>query len=218
MGGGAFAPLYFLRKEGNFKMDEQMYVGETEKNKKPLLKESVFEWLEILVASLIAVVIVLTCLFKVVTISGPSMSDTLLNNERIIITGVFYTPSNGDIVVISRNNNNSYEATGAEPIIKRVIATEGQTVNIDFEAGVVYVDGVALEEPYTKTPTNLYEGVNFPVTVPENCVFVLGDNRNDSTDSRDPSIGDEGMIDTRYVMGKAVLRFYPFSKFGVIEK
>ena len=210
-------PLFIIYERQAIRMEEQMYVGETEKNEKPMLKESIFEWLEILVASLISVVIVLTCLFKVVTISGPSMSDTLLNNERIIITGIFYTPKNGDIVVISRNDNNSYETTVAEPIIKRVIATEGQTVNIDFEAGVVYVDGVALEEPYTKTPTNLYEGVNFPVTVPKNCVFVLGDNRNDSTDSRDPSIGDGGMIDVRYIMGKAVVRFYPFNKFGVIE-
>lgn len=198
-------------------MEDELYVGEEKKKEEPLLREGFFEWLEILCVSFITVVIVLTLLFKVVTISGPSMSDTLLDGERIIITSLFYTPQNGDIVVVSRNDTNSYDNMSSEPIIKRVIATEGQTVNIDFDRGIVYVDGVALDEPYVKTPTNIFEGVEFPVTVKENCVFVLGDNRNDSSDSRDPNIGDGGMIDVRYIMGKAVLRFYPFSKFGVID-
>ena len=103
------------------------------------------------------------------------------------------------------------------PIIKRVIATEGQTVDIDFENGVVFVDGKRLIEPYTRTPTNLSYDVKFPITVKKNCVFVMGDNRNDSLDSRSSSIGDGGMLDKRYILGKALIRIFPFDKFGKIE-
>ena len=88
-----------------------------------------------------------------------------------------------------------------EPIVKRVIATEGQTVDIDFEAGVVYVDGEALDEPYINEPTYMEEGTEFPLTVPEGCIFVMGDNRNHSSDSRDSRLGT---VDTRCVLGKAV--------------
>ena len=87
-----------------------------------------------------------------------------------------------------------------DPIVKRVIATEGQTVDIDFEEGVVYVDGVALDEPYVNSTTNERENFTEPVTVPEGCVFVMGDNRNRSTDSRSAAIG---CVDTRYIIGKA---------------
>ena len=208
---------FFIKIKGGGFMNSDLHVGEIREEKKPLFRDSFFEWIEILCLSFITVVVVLTFLFKVVTINGSSMSDTLINGERIVITSLFYTPKNGDIIVVSRNDTNSYDNMIQEPIIKRVIATEGQTVDIDFSKGVVYVDGVELDEPYTKTPTNVFEGVQFPVTVKENCIFVLGDNRNDSSDSRDPNIGDNGMIDIRYVMGKAVLRFYPVNKFGVID-
>ncbi|MBR6548641.1 MAG: signal peptidase I, partial [Clostridia bacterium] len=114
-------------------------------------------------------------------------------------------------------NNIVADTDAAAPIIKRVIATEGQIVDIDFETGVVYVDGVALDESYVKTPTNVKFDINFPVSVPEDCVFVLGDNRNNSTDSRSSLIGDHGMIDKRYILGKVVLRVLPFDKFGRVE-
>ena len=93
-----------------------------------------------------------------------------------------------------------------EPIIKRIIATEGQWVDIDFKAGVVYVDGTALDEPYANTPTTLYEGIAFPLMVEEGCVFVLGDNRNESKDSRSPDIG---LVDQREILGKAIFLFLP---------
>ena len=98
-----------------------------------------------------------------------------------------------------------------EPIIKRVIATEGQTIDIDFNAGIVYVDGKALDEPYVNSPTNNQLDFTGKVTVPENCVFVMGDNRNDSTDSRSSLIG---CVDKRYIMGKVLLRILPLNKFG----
>ena len=199
--------------------DFEIYeVGNKKNNEKSTFKADFFDWLEILVTAIVLLVVLFTFIFKVVTIDGPSMENTLHNGERIVISNIGADAKNGDIVVISRNQNNIVSDTdAAAPIIKRVIATEGQIVDIDFETGVVYVDGVALEESYVKTPTNVKFDINFPVSVPEDCVFVLGDNRNNSTDSRSSLIGDHGMIDKRYILGKVVLRVLPFDKFGRVE-
>ena len=180
---------------------------------------TVLESIDVVVSAMIAVILLFIFVFKVPTIEGISMNNTLMDGERIIISNVFYEPKYGDIVVISRNysNNEDNVERYSMPIIKRVIATAGQTVNIDFEKGIVYVDGVALDEDYTRTPTNLSYDVTFPVTVPENCVFVMGDNRNDSLDSRSSQIGNGGMIDKRYILGKAIIRIFPFNKIGKLE-
>lgn len=158
--------------------------------------------------------------FRVVVVVGPSMKDTLQNGDRLLlISSVFYKdPKPGDVIVASKD---SYE--NGECIVKRVIATEGQSVYIDFQTGVVYVDGIALEEDYTLTSTTHFEGVTFPVTVEANHVFVLGDNRDNSLDSRSPAIGQ---IDEREILGKAVFIIAPanaklfseafFERFGVI--
>lgn len=193
--------------------------SENTKQKEPIsITKEAFEWLEVVVSAMLAVVIIFTFVFRVATIVGGSMKDTLYNGEKIIITDWFYTPKVGDIVVVSRNARNEYQAEDGEgPIIKRIIATEGQTVDIDFEKGIVYVDGVALDEPYTRTPTNLHYDVQFPVRVPDNHVFCLGDNRNESLDSRSTRIGNGGMIDERYILGKAVFRVYPFERFGGLD-
>lgn len=200
----------------DFKEDE---IAEEPLEKKQF-KKDVFDWVEILVHAILAVVLCFSFLFRIATIDGGSMTNTLQNGEKVIITNLAYEPKAGDIVVISRNRENSvYTANvGNKPIIKRIIATEGQTVDIDFEKGVVYVDGVALEEGYTRTPTNLKYDIDFPVRVDEGCVFVLGDNRNNSLDSRSSQIGDYGMIDTRYILGHAVCRIFPFDKIGKIDE
>lgn len=187
---------------------------------KTQLKKDIFDWVEVLVHAILAVILCFSFLFRIATIDGDSMKDTLLNGERVIISNLFYEPEVGDIVVISRNKENSvYTINGSNtPIIKRIIAKEGQTVDIDFEQGIVYVDGIALDEPYTRTPTNLKADIEFPVTVDEGCVFVLGDNRNESMDSRDSRIGEYGMVDTRYILGHAVYRIFPFDKIGKIDE
>lgn len=192
-------------------------IKETTEEKGESLKDFIFDWIEVLVHAIIVVVICFSFIFRIATIDGPSMMNTLIDGERVIITNLFYEPKVGDIVVISRNKENSVHTMNASntPIIKRIIATEGQTVNIDFDAGTVFVDGVAIDEPYTKTPTNRFYDIKFPVTVDEGCVFVLGDNRNDSIDSRDSSIG---MIDTRYILGHAVFRVFPLNKMGKIDE
>ena len=101
-----------------------------------------------------------------------------------------------------------------EPIVKRIIATEGQTVDIDFDDGVVYVDGKALDEPYVNEPVHDRENFEGKITVPEGCVFVMGDNRNASTDSRDARLG---CVDTRYIMGRVYFTLFPVKNIGVVK-
>lgn len=163
-------------------------------------RREAYEWIQSIVAAILVCVLAFTFVFRIVSVVGTSMLPTLLPDDKIIISDVFYTPEYGDIVVLRK------DAFRDEPIVKRVIATEGQTVDIDFERGVVTVDGVELAEPYVNAPT--YDPIDFsgPVTVPESCVFVLGDNRNASTDSRAASIG---FVDERLIMGKVYLILFP---------
>ena len=187
--------------------EPEMQVMPVTENKKKAALVSAFDWLDSIVVSVIAVVLIFTFLFRVVGIVGDSMN-------------LFYTPKVGDIVVISRNATNNREDmhAGNEPIIKRVIAVEGDSVDIRFEDGIgyVYVNGVLKNETYIKEYISdekpIINPISFPAFVPDGCIFVLGDNRNESLDSRSADIGEYGMIDTRYVLGKAVLRLFPFDK------
>ena len=172
---------------------------------------------------LAVLVILLLLVFRMVVVSGTSMNMTLLEGDYLLLlSNTFYhNPQQGDIIVVSKD---SFDDGAA--FVKRVIATEGQTVDIDFEAGIVYVDGVALEEPYTNTPTNTNGGMEFPLVVQEGCVFAMGDNRNISKDSRYPDIGH---VDRREILGKAIFILFPgtntvtnpyprdFTRIGVIN-
>lgn len=171
----------------------------------------VVEWLEAVAIAVMVVLLVFTFVLRQVVVEGDSMYPTLENKDRLIITHLFYTPKQGDIIVVNCEGENKLNKT----IIKRVIATEGQEVNIDFENAVVTVDGVALEEDYINALTTRNDGAfTYPVTVPENCVFVMGDNRNHSTDSRSPEVGFLSVDD---VLGKAFFRLTPLNKIGRVE-
>ncbi len=166
-----------------------------------------YEWFHAAVYAVVCVVLIFTFFLRTAQVSGKSMLDTLQDQDRLMISRFFYTPRRGDIVVITKPNLDN------EPLIKRIVATGGQTVDIDFEYGIVYVDGKALDEPYIKEPTNLKLDVQFPVTIPEGSIFVMGDNRNHSRDSRDSSIFT---VDERYILGKVILRIMPFAGFGSV--
>ena len=172
-----------------------------EENKKENSRE-LYEWVQALVGSVLTVVLVFTFVIRLIGVDGHSMVPTLQDGDRLLVlNSMLYSDYKyGDIVVLRK------EAFLEEPFVKRVIATEGQTVDIDFDAGVVYVDGQALEEDYINEPTCLEEGTEFPLTVPEGSIFVMGDNRNRSSDSRDSRLGT---VDARYVIGKAVFMAFP---------
>ena len=161
-----------------------------------------YEWARSLVAAVLIITLVFTFAVRMMGVSGPSMIPTLQDGDRLIVINAALcgTYRVGDIVIARK------ESFDEKPIVKRVIATGGQTVDIDFDLGRVYVDGVLLEEDYINEPTCLEEGTEFPLTVPEGSIFVMGDNRNRSSDSRDSRLGT---VDTRYVIGKAVFLAFP---------
>lgn len=155
------------------------------------------EWFEAIVLAIVAVALVFTFGVRMIRVDGHSMQPTLQDGERLLISSLPYTPQYGDIVIIDQ-----YTSYG-RPLVKRVIGMAGDTIDIDFENGIVYRNGSALYEPYTAEPTYLQETVTFPVTVPEGCIFVMGDNRNNSTDSRSANVG---FIDTRDVLGRVLMQ------------
>lgn len=166
----------------------------------------IYDWMQSLVFALIICIIVFVFIFRIVDVSGDSMNPTLLNGDKLVVSDVFYKPKQGDIVIFRKDE---YKA---EALVKRVIATEGQTIEIDFDRGRVYVDGERLDEPYIAEPTHNQLDFQGPQTVPEGCVFVMGDNRNASSDSRRAQIG---MVDERLIVGKVLLRVFPFDSIGV---
>lgn len=174
---------------------------------------SLFEWLEEIAVALTLVILVLTFIFRVVTVSGDSMKPSYIDGEKLIVTNLGHDLERGDVVVVTNVLD--------EPIIKRVIALEGQTVDIDYQTGTVYVDGEAVDESafglengITTSPSSAYDPMVFPQTVPKGCVFVLGDNRSISKDSR---YAEVGMIDERHILGEAVFTLYPFDRFGLVD-
>ena len=171
-----------------------------------------FDWIQCIVFALNVCSIVFLFVGRTVGVVGGSMENTLQDGDRLIISKLFYTPDNGDIVVLRQPSFRE------EPIVKRIIATEGQTVDIDFKKCVVMVDGKALDEPYTKE-FGYYsyldpQDFEYEIEVPEGCVFVMGDNRNGSTDSRTESIG---CVDTRNILGKVIFRISPLEKIGFVS-
>lgn len=168
----------------------------------------VIEWVETVVVSLVIAILLFTFVIRIVTIVGSSMAETLQDGDIVISSNLFYTPERGDIVVVD-----SYNGYG-EALTKRIIGVAGDEINIDFNNSVVYVNGEILSEPYLTTPTTRQFDVTFPVTVPEGCVFILGDNRPVSLDSRDTRIG---FVDERDILGHVLLRIYPFSSFGTVK-
>ena len=191
-----------------------------EQEKQTAKGRDLYEWVQSLVGSVLVVVAIFTFVIRMMGVDGHSMLNTLQHGDRLLLVNsmLYHDYKYGDIVILRKNG-----VFDDDPIVKRVIAVEGQTVDIDFAEGIVYVDGEALEEDYIREPTYTAEGTEFPLTVPEGSIFVMGDNRNGSSDSRDYRLGT---VDTRYVIGKAAFLIFPgpdyetekrdFKRIGVI--
>lgn len=184
-------------------MEDSVGPQETEEKKEPESFESTaYCCAQALITAVVGVVALFTFFVRLIGVSGGSMQDTLYTGDRLLVlNSVFCDFQPGDVVVV-----NDYNAELDETLVKRIIAVGGQTVDIDFTAGVVYVDGQPLEEPYTKEPTYKSDSIRFPLTLEEDEVFVMGDNRNHSTDSRS---GQLGPVKEGYLQGKALLLLIP---------
>lgn len=170
--------------------------------------ESVYEWVGAAIFSLTFVVLVFTFLFRIVGVVGSSMNPTLYNGERLIIQRLGYTHvQRGDIVIVNRYVE--------EPLVKRVIAVGGDRLQIDDETGEVRINGEVIDEPYIQGITHSLGFGPLEQTVPEGCVFVMGDNRQRSKDSR--YMDEVGFVDEEDLIGKAIFRFLPINKMGSVS-
>ncbi len=194
-----------LLGDNNFKNKHYKYLKSVKSSK---VSSACYDWLEMFAESILLVVTLLIFVFRVVSVSGSSMMNTLFHADRLVIKKWYYEPQDGDIVVIRKGQNLD------KPIIKRVIATEGQTLKIDYESGEIIVNGKTLSEPYIKEPMITKGDIEVPVIIPKGYCYVMGDNRNDSWDSRFAVVG---LIRNEDVIGKAVFRIYPLDRIGNIS-
>ena len=171
--------------------------------------KELYDWILCLLFALVVCVLLFAFCFHVIDVVGSSMFPTLHNGEKMLVSDLFYKPKVGDVVIFK---NAEYDPNKA--LVKRVIATEGQEVNIDFANGIVYINGEAIIEDYINDLTFTKLDFIGPKTVPEGCVFVMGDNRNASVDSRKAEIG---MVDTRLIIGRAYYVLYPLSVLRAIK-
>ena len=198
-------------------------VKEIEKEKTENTKKTsmdLYDWIQCIVSAIIFCILIFVFVGRTIGVDGRSMEKTLKDTDRVIMRSLFYTPKNGDIIVFQ---STSVERFRNIPLVKRVIAIEGQTVDINTNTSEVFVDGVLLDEPYTYTLTTNRHDFEGPITVKEGHVFVMGDNRASSTDSRSADVGE---VDTRYILGKVLFILIPgetpneardWSRFGVVR-
>lgn len=192
--------------------EENMPVsGQPELSRSDAVKVDFYFWLQAAVTALVTLILVFTFFGRIIGVVGTSMVPTLHNGDILLLQSIHYTPKQGDVVVLSKPS-----FIDGEPIVKRVIATGGQTVDIDYQTSTVYVDGNPLSEPYLNESFMLDLGSNYltHADVPEGSIFVMGDNRNASSDSRHPNLG---VVDDRYVLGHALTVLLPFPDFGIIK-
>lgn len=203
---------YYKEKFGiDLKSDEdsvETVEPEVPFKKKTLKKEDnernarmeVYDWLQCVVSAILCGILIFVFIGRIIGVEGSSMLNTLQDTDKVVMSNFFYTPKYGDIVVLKT------DTFGETPLVKRIIATEGQTLDIDFNTGDVSVDGRIIDEPYIKDLTTEQLDFNGPVTVPKGDVFVMGDNRNASTDSRSNLVG---FVDTRQILGKVLFVLIP---------
>ncbi len=175
---------------------------------KKISMKDIYETAECIIIAFVVIVALILFVFRAVSVDGDSMLPNMHDGDRIITTNFLYTPQKGDVVVIDENTNYG------KPLIKRVIASEGDKIFIDFATGDVYINDEKLSEEYIYEKIAVQEKENINMIVPEGYVFVMGDNRNYSLDSRDPSIG---LINEKNILGKAFFQMYPLNDIGVVK-
>ena len=195
------------QEEENHGAEEASDTNESKEKKGKSMGREILEWVISIGLAVVLALGIRTFIFTLVLVDGHSMDPTLNHHDRLVVTRLGYEPKDGDIIVF----HPACEPQSA--YVKRVIATEGETVCIDYNTNTVYVNGVALAEDYIKEPME-YRGPDGEVTVPENCVFVMGDNRNNSKDSRASEVG---FVTEESIVGKAQVRLWPLSSIGVVK-
>lgn len=179
--------------------------------------EETFYWLQTLVTAIVCITLIFTFLGRITRVVGHSMDPTLCEGELMLVWSLGYQPRQGDIVIANKTTQECSDLLGGEAIVKRVIATGGQSVDIDYDNNMVYVDGQPLQEDYILEemwwPTWNYDMMQTHWDVPEGSVFLMGDNRNGSTDSRHSAVGT---VDNKYLLGKAIFIFFPFDRIGLV--
>ncbi len=183
-----------------------------------------FDMMELLVIVMFCIILLFTYVVQIATVQGDSMIPTLKNDDKLLVSVLNTKPECGDLVIVNAQDANLFQGDGAlyttdglgKVIVKRVIAVSGQTLNIDFDEGVVYVDGQPIEETYINNSTTTPSAggaFDYPITIPDGYLFVMGDNRNISKDSR---YSDVGLVRVSDVIGEVVLRLYPLETFGAV--
>jgi len=204
---------------------------ENKKNtKKTWLIADIYEWAESIITAVAAIVFIFAFIVRVTSVDGESMLPTLNDKDRMLVTDFFYEPKHNDIVVVYAPGIYDHEkGVMGKPIIKRVIGLPGETIAFDTANGIVSVNGAPLVihsdggfyyEDGHKINSPTYSSQDQPdtVTVPEGCVFVMGDNRGNSVDSRFLGEGQYvGFVDINYIVGKAFFKLSPLSDFGFVK-
>lgn len=186
--------------------EKEVIAPENKPEEKSMGRE-ILEWIVTILAAFAIAMLIKSFIFTIALVDGESMMPTLNNGDRLVVWRLGYQPQRGDIIVLQQ--------AGKKPYIKRIIAVEGDTVDIDFNLHTVKVNGEILDENYILEPIARSGDMIFPLTVDKDCVFVLGDNRNNSTDSRFSSVGQ---VMDEDIMGKATIRLFPFTDFGSVYK
>lgn len=208
-------------------MTDEKIVNENDPQKRVSFFSELFDWVESTLFGVIGVMLVFTFLVRVTTVDGDSMLPTLQNENRLLISDLAYTPDYGDIVILQANGLINDNGEYGKPIVKRVIGLPGDTIDISFTEGIVYRNGEPLAIRYTDAGKTIYEesytinslttereDFREAVTIPEGQVFVMGDNRNNSTDSRSARVG---LVNQNYIVGRAIFRITPFSEIGLLS-